>query len=45
LETIPKNNNSLFRFAPYFLILTLGMPFWAHLLLTIVMGIGMAGVE
>ena len=30
--------------APYFLILTLDMPFWAHLLLTIVMGIGMAGV-
>ena len=30
--------------APYFLILTLDMSFWAHLLLTIVMGIGMAGV-
>ncbi|MCV9928439.1 acyl-CoA desaturase [Flavobacterium sp. LS1R49] len=30
--------------APYFLILTLNMPFWAHLLLTIVMGIGMAGI-
>jgi linoleoyl-CoA desaturase len=29
---------------PYFLILTLDMPFWAHLLLTIVMGIGMAGI-
>ena len=30
--------------APYFLILTLGMPFWAYLLLAIVMGFGMAGV-
>jgi linoleoyl-CoA desaturase len=30
--------------APYFLILTLAMPFWVHLLLTIVIGIGMAGV-
>lgn len=29
---------------PYFLILTLDMPFWTHLLLTIVMGIGMAGL-
>jgi len=29
---------------PYFLILTLGMPFWVHLLLAIVMGIGMAGI-
>nr|WP_288834090.1 acyl-CoA desaturase [uncultured Flavobacterium sp.] len=29
---------------PYFLILTLDMPFWVHLLLTIVMGIGMAGL-
>ncbi|MBD0724027.1 acyl-CoA desaturase [Flavobacterium sp. L1I52] len=29
---------------PYFLILTLNMPFWVHLLLTIVMGIGMAGL-
>ena len=29
---------------PYFLILTLDMPFWVHLLLTIVMGIGMAGI-
>ena len=29
---------------PYFLILTLPMPFWVHLLLTIVMGIGMAGI-
>lgn len=29
---------------PYFLILTLPMPFWSHLLLTIVMGIGMAGI-
>jgi linoleoyl-CoA desaturase len=29
---------------PYFLILTLDMPFWVHLLLTIVIGIGMAGV-
>ena len=31
-------------FAPYFLILALNMPFWAHLLLSVVMGIGMAGV-
>lgn len=30
--------------APYFLILSLGLPFWAHLLLSIVMGIGMAGI-
>lgn len=29
---------------PYFLILTLDMPFWVHLLLTIIMGIGMAGI-
>jgi len=29
---------------PYFLILTLPMPFWVHLLLTLVMGIGMAGI-
>ncbi len=29
---------------PYFLILTLGLPNWANLLLTIVMGVGMAGV-
>jgi linoleoyl-CoA desaturase len=29
---------------PYFLILTLGMPFWVHFLLAIVMGIGMAGI-
>ena len=29
---------------PYFLILTLDLSIWAHLLLTIVMGIGMAGV-
>lgn len=29
---------------PYFLILTLDMPFWVHLLLAIVIGIGMAGV-
>ncbi|MBP6758420.1 MAG: acyl-CoA desaturase [Flavobacterium sp.] len=29
---------------PYFFILTLSMPFWVHLLLTIVMGIGMAGI-
>lgn len=29
---------------PYFLILTSDMPFWVHLLLTIVMGIGMAGI-
>ncbi len=31
-------------FTPYFLILTLGLPNWANLLLTAVMGIGMAGV-
>lgn len=30
--------------APYFLILTLDMAFWIHLLLTVVMGIGMAGI-
>ena len=30
--------------APYFVILTLDMPFWTYLLLTIVIGIGMAGV-
>ena len=30
--------------APYFLILMLNMPFWVHLLLTIIIGIGMAGV-
>ena len=30
--------------APYFIILTLDMPYWAYLLLTVVMGIGMAGV-
>lgn len=29
---------------PYFLILTLQMPFYMHLLLTILMGIGMAGI-
>ena len=29
---------------PYFLILTLNMPFWVMLLLSIVIGIGMAGV-
>jgi len=29
---------------PYFLILTLNLPAWAHLLLTILMGVGMAGV-
>lgn len=29
---------------PYFLILTLNLPFWAHLLMTIIIGIGMAGV-
>jgi linoleoyl-CoA desaturase len=29
---------------PYFLILTLNMPFWVQLLLNIVMGIGMAGI-
>lgn len=30
--------------APYFLILTLNLPGWAQILLTVVMGIGMAGV-
>lgn len=30
--------------APYFLILSLNLPNWANLLLTIVMGVGMAGV-
>ena len=30
--------------SPYFLLLTLNIPGWAQLLLTIVMGIGMAGV-
>ena len=30
--------------APYFIILTLGLPNWANLLLTMVMGVGMAGV-
>lgn len=30
--------------APYFLLLTLNLPSWAQLLLTIVMGVGMAGV-
>ncbi len=30
--------------SPYFLILTLGLPNWANLLLTMVMGVGMAGV-
>ncbi|NNJ88670.1 MAG: acyl-CoA desaturase, partial [Eudoraea sp.] len=30
--------------APYFLILTLNLPTWANLLLTITMGVGMAGV-
>ncbi len=29
---------------PYFLLLTLDFPGWAQLLLTIVMGIGMAGI-
>lgn len=29
---------------PYFFILTLPMPFWAHLLLAFVMGVGMAGI-
>ena len=29
---------------PYFLILTLEMPGWLHLLFTVVMGVGMAGV-
>jgi len=29
---------------PYFLILSLSLPFWAHLLLSIVMGVGMAGI-
>jgi len=30
--------------APYFLILTLNLPNWANFLLTVVMGVGMAGV-
>ncbi len=30
--------------APYFIMLTIAMPNWAQLLLTIVMGVGMAGV-
>lgn len=34
---------SLF-FAPYFVILTLELPMWANLLLTMLMGVGMAGV-
>ena len=29
---------------PYFVILTLNLPVWANLLLTILMGVGMAGV-
>ncbi|OXG00871.1 linoleoyl-CoA desaturase [Flavobacterium araucananum] len=29
---------------PYFLILSLNMPFWAQLLLNILMGVGMAGI-
>ncbi|AEM71087.1 Linoleoyl-CoA desaturase [Allomuricauda ruestringensis DSM 13258] len=29
---------------PYFLILTLNLPFWGYLLLSITMGVGMAGV-
>ncbi len=53
-NNIPKTGNwklyvkTLIMFtvflAPYFLILTLDLPFWAHLLMTIVIGIGMAGV-
>lgn len=30
--------------APYFLLMSLNLPWWAQLLLTIVMGVGMAGV-
>ncbi|WP_375239090.1 fatty acid desaturase, partial [Aurantibacter sp.] len=30
--------------APYILILTLDIPVWAHLLLTLLMGIAMAGI-
>jgi len=30
--------------APYFILLTLNMPWWAQLLLTITMGVGMAGI-
>ncbi len=30
--------------APYFLIMALNLPFWAHLLLSVAMGIGMAGI-
>jgi linoleoyl-CoA desaturase len=31
-------------FAPYFVILTMGLPGWANLLMTVLMGVGMAGV-
>jgi len=34
----------LLYLAPYFVILTLALPWWAQLLLTIVMGVGMAGI-
>lgn len=34
----------LLYLAPYFIILTLDIPVWAQLLLTVVMGIGMAGI-
>jgi linoleoyl-CoA desaturase len=34
----------LLYLAPYFIILTLNLPWWAQLLLTIVMGVGMAGI-
>lgn len=30
--------------APYFLIMAFNLPLWAHLLLSVVMGIGMAGI-
>lgn len=29
---------------PYFLILAIDLPFWAHLLLSVAMGVGMAGI-
>ncbi len=29
---------------PYFLILTLNIPFWLHLILSLIMGVGMAGI-
>jgi hypothetical protein len=40
-----KNNHTIYRFSGPTFNFTLDMPFWAHLLLTIVMGIGMAELE